>query len=175
MHDKASASVRSSDAGFSLLEVLISLVIMSVGLLGIAGLMTSSLKSNDSADMRTQATALAYNMLDRMRANTFGVTAGDYATTMPAAPSAATALPAACTGAGAGCTSTTLAAYDIAQWEYDLAQALPQGRGSITTTATSNATAVTVTVLWNDSRANQALGGAPTATTSSLAINAALQ
>lgn len=174
MCDKVSAA-RPFAAGFSLLEVLISLVIMSVGLLGIAGLMTGTLKTNDSADMRTQATAMAYNIIDRMRANTAGVTDGDYVMAMPAAPSTATSLPASCTGAGAGCTTTTLATYDLDQWEYELAHTLPQGRGSISTTLGPSAATVTVTVLWNDSRANQALGGTPAATTFSLAVSAALQ
>jgi type IV pilus assembly protein PilV len=162
---------RARTSGFSLLEVLISLVIMSVGLLGVAGLISTTLKGNDSAYMRTQATAQAYNIIDRMRANMDGVNSLDYVLPMPAAPSAATAVPAACTGFGAGCSSATLAAYDIAQWEYELAKLLPQGRGSISTTITPTATTYTVTVLWNDSRANQALGGAPAATTFSLAVS----
>jgi len=161
-------------AGFSLLEVLISLVIMSVGLLGIAGLMTGTLKTNDSAAMRTQATALAYNMIDRMRANIFAVSNGNYAVSMPASAATST-LSTTCTGAGAGCSSATLATYDINQWEYELAHSLPQGRGSISTTQAATATTLTVTVLWNDSRANRALGGAPAATTFRLAVNAALQ
>src|SRR5574340_1628226 len=169
MRDNLLPCLRQRTAGFSLLEVLISLVIMSVGLLGIAGLMTGTLKSDYSAAMRTQATAMAYNIIDRMRTNVSGATNGSYATTMPAAPSAATSVPATCTGSGAGCTSTTLATYDVNQWEYELAHALPQGRGSIATAAT--ATAVTVTVLWNDSRAKQALGGAPAASTFSLTVN----
>lgn len=155
-------------SGFSLLEVLISLVIVAVGLLGIAGLMSNTLKSNDSAAMRTQATAQAYNIIDRMRANMSAVNGGNYVVTMPA--SAATgALPSTCTGAA--CGATALATYDIGQWEYDLAKFLPQGRGSISTTISPVATTYTVTILWNDSRANQALGGAPAATTFSMVIS----
>ena len=158
--------------GFSLLEVLISLVILSVGLLGIAGLMTGTLKSNDSAYMRTQATSLAYNILDRMRANSPATIAWKYQFTMPAA-AATGANPTSCdTGA---CTSDQLAAYDLDQWEYELAHSLPQGRGSVTMAQTSSGYGVTVKVLWNDSRANQALGGAPAAVTFSLAVNAILQ
>ncbi|MGH8378064.1 MAG: type IV pilus modification protein PilV, partial [Gammaproteobacteria bacterium] len=112
-------------AGFSLLEVLIALVILSVGLLGIAGLMSTSLKSNDSAYMQSQATTLAYNMIDRMRANMTETNNLTYQVPMPAAPSAATTEPNACTGTV--CSTPALAAYDIAQWEYDLAYALPQG------------------------------------------------
>lgn len=158
-------------AGFSLLEVLISLVILSVGLLGMASLMSTTLKSNDSAYMRSQATTQAYNIIDRMRANMAGVNNSAYLVPMPAAPSAATQLSAACTGSGAGCTSAMLADYDVSQWEYELARILPQGRGSISTTLGPTASTYTVTVLWNDSRANQALGGVPTATTFSLVVS----
>ena len=154
-------------SGFSLLEVLISLVIVAVGLLGVAGLMSNTLKSNDSAAMRTQATAQAYNIIDRMRANMTGVISGNYVVTMPA--SAATgAMPSGCTGAA--CSSPALAAYDIGQWEYELAKLLPQGRGSISITPVPTGATYTVTVLWNDSRASQALG-APPATTFSMVVS----
>lgn len=155
-------------SGFSLLEVLISLVIVAVGLLGVAGLMSNTLKSNDSAYMRSQATAQAYNIIDRMRANMSGVNSGSYVVTMPASP-ATGSLPSTCTGAP--CNSAALAAYDIGQWEYELGKLLPQGMGSISYTIGPTATTYTVTVLWNDSRANQALGGAPAATTFSLVVS----
>ena len=56
--------------GFSLLEVLIALLIFSLGMLGLAGLMVVSVKTNQSAYQRTQASFLAQSMADRMRANT---------------------------------------------------------------------------------------------------------
>ena len=56
--------------GFTLLEVLIALLIFSLGLLGLAGLMVVSVKTNQSAYLRTQASFLAQSMADRMRANT---------------------------------------------------------------------------------------------------------
>lgn len=167
-----SATTHKSAAGFSLLEVLIATVILSVGLLGVAGLMSTTLKSNDSAYMRTQATVEAYNIIERMRANSNAVTAGNYVQVMPSAPSAATHPPDACTGTN--CTDMNLASYDIGQWEYDLAQYLPESRGSIVTSATSTGTNVTVRVLWNDSRANRALNGAPAATTFSLSVHSVL-
>lgn len=171
-HSRRPAAAHKLAAGFSLLEVLISLVILSVGLLGVAGLMSTTLKSNDSAYMRTQATVQAYSIIDRMRANNSAVTAGHYAYGMPSAPAAATHPPDACTGTS--CADTQLANYDISQWEYDLAKHLPDGRGSIQTSATTTGTNVTVRVLWNDSRANRALNGAPAATTFSLSVHSVL-
>lgn len=61
--------------GFSLLEVLIALVIFSLGLLGMAGLMVMSVKTNQSAYLRTQASFIAESMANRMRANLGHLTA----------------------------------------------------------------------------------------------------
>ncbi|MCX7101946.1 MAG: type IV pilus modification protein PilV, partial [Methylobacter sp.] len=59
-------------AGFTLIEVLIAMLVLAVGLLGLAGLQATSLKSNQSAYNRSQATQLAYDLADRMRANVAG-------------------------------------------------------------------------------------------------------
>ena len=58
--------------GFSLLEVLISVVILSIGLLGMAGIQLKGLSSNNSANIRTQATLLANDLAERMHANPGG-------------------------------------------------------------------------------------------------------
>jgi len=58
--------------GFSLLEVLISVVILSIGLLGMAGIQLKGLSSNNSANIRTQATLLANDLAERMHANPLG-------------------------------------------------------------------------------------------------------
>src|ERR1700749_3990398 len=67
-------------AGFSLIEVLIALVILAVGLLGIAAMVSESLKSKDSSYYHTQALNLANAMLDRMRANRDAATSNGYDT-----------------------------------------------------------------------------------------------
>ncbi len=64
--------------GFSLLEVLIALLVLSIGLLGLAGLQGTGLRYNHSAYLRSQATFQTYDMADRMRANLRGVQQGDY-------------------------------------------------------------------------------------------------
>jgi type IV pilus assembly protein PilV len=167
------SSCQHTAAGFSLLEVLIALVILSVGLLGIAAMTSTTLKSNDSAYMRSQATTLAYNIIDRMRANLTATDNGLYNITMPATATTSSD-PTTCTNTA--CDSATLATYDLGQWEYDAAKLLPQGRGGITTTNNGGVTVVTVTMLWNDSRAHDSLQktGAPTATTFSLNISSVL-
>ena len=67
--------------GFTLLEVLIALLIFSLGLMGLAGLLVVSVQTNHSAYLRTQASFLAQTMADRMRANILGVWNSNYAGT----------------------------------------------------------------------------------------------
>ena len=57
------------NTGFTLIEVLIAMIILAVGLLGLAGLQATTLKNNQSAYNRIKATQLAYDIADRMRAN----------------------------------------------------------------------------------------------------------
>lgn len=66
------------DRGFSLIEVLVALLILSVGLLGIAGMQTLSVQMNVSARQSSQATYLAYEIIDRMRANRQAALGGNY-------------------------------------------------------------------------------------------------
>ena len=72
--------------GVSLVEALVALIVMSIGMLGIAGLYIESVKANRSALLRTQAVALAYDMADRIRANRLA--GNTYALALGAAPAA---------------------------------------------------------------------------------------
>lgn len=158
--------------GFTLVEVLVSLVILSIGLLGIAKLMLFSSHSNDSAYLRSQTTDLAYEMLDYMRSN--NVQAGSQGTPAYAYNTLATTLatdPGFTCVAAAPCAN--LAAYDVYQWKLRLdansgvvpAGALPTGRGSVVAATGANGqTTVTIIVSWNDSVAETTLNpGAPAA------------
>lgn len=128
--------------GFSLLEVLISMVVLSIGLLGLAGLQTMGLRNNHSAYLRSQATLLAYDIADRMRANRrTAIDDGSYSLTLNATP----ATPAK------DCTTTTcapaeLAAYDLYHWFKRLTAVLPAGDSSIQL----NSGVVTVTLQWDE-------------------------
>ena len=149
---------RPGNGGFTLLEVLIALLVLSIGLLGIGKLMMLSARANDSAYMRSQATALAYTMLDAMRSNRQAAIVQGYDTAMGAFPG-----PIACTVA-APCNSGQQAQSDLNLWGTSLATALPQGQGSVVTavapgggTGANNVTA-TVTVQWSDKVAEQSFG-----------------
>ena len=69
---------RRRSGGVSLIEVLVALVILSVGVLGLSRLQATQLRANNAAYLRTQAAIQAYDMADRMRANQAGVEAGSY-------------------------------------------------------------------------------------------------
>ena len=102
--------------GFTLIEVLISLIIMSVGMLGIAGLYVHSMQAGRTSMLRHNAVTLAGDIADRIRANP---TAGP-----------AYALAGAnnnCVGAGRDCTVAQMAANDIFLWDAQAAATLPNG------------------------------------------------
>jgi type IV pilus assembly protein PilV len=124
--------------GLTLVEILIALLILSVGLLGLAGLQTLSLKFNTSAYYRTQATALAYDFADRMRANRQEALAGLYNVV-------AQNPPPAC---GEVVVNGAVADEDIATWRDALSCRIPQSTGAVALDAATNE--VTITVRWTD-------------------------
>lgn len=115
-------------SGLSLIEVLITVVLVSIGLLGLAGLQLTSVRNSNSSGERFIATTLAQDILDRMRANRSN--AADYALAMAANPAA---------GAVAG--------NDLDIWMDTLQATLPDGDGSI---EVDDDNLVTVTVQWTD-------------------------
>ena len=135
-------------SGFTLMEVLVALVILSIGLLGLAGLQAASLRYNHSSYLRSQATLLAYDIVDRMRANRQEALNGTYAIglgTLPAAPTS-------CTGSVTSCTPAQMAADDLYQWETALKNTLPSGTGSIASVQIAQNTQFTITVQWTDNQ-----------------------
>ncbi len=165
--------------GFTLVEVLVSLVVLAIGLLGIAKLMLFSSHSNDSAYLRSQATALAYEILDDMRANRQEAIINGTYNTAAAVP--AVAPGALCVGVGSCITPTQVALYDLYQWGLHLnansgvvpAGALPNGQGTVTTVTAGTQTTATIVVSWDDSVAQNTLNlGA--ATTQSITLETVL-
>jgi type IV pilus assembly protein PilV len=150
---------RPRQGGFTLLEVLIALLVLSIGLLGIGKMMMLSARANDSAYMRSQATALAYTMLDAMRANRQAAIVQGYDTAMGVFPVGLQP----CGTVAAPCNSGQQAQNDLFLWGSSLGTALPLGQGSVATavalagTGANNITA-TVTVQWADKVAEQSFG-----------------
>jgi len=140
----ANKYLTTKDSGFTLLEVLIALLVLSIGLLGLAALQTTGLRSNQMASMRTQATQITYDITDRMRANPVGTTVGDYVVDTTTHPTAAKDC------AAVSCIPAELASYDLDDWK-DSLLLLPGGTGEIVQTVADPLTH-TITVRWNEAR-----------------------
>ncbi len=110
--------------GFTLLEVLVAIVVISLGLLGLAGLQAASLINNQTAHHRSIATQQAYDMADRIRANLAGVATGAYDALGANTP----ADPACIAG---GCTVANMAVTDHSQWNTNNGRLLPNGVGTV--------------------------------------------
>jgi type IV pilus assembly protein PilV len=122
---KYSTSIpRPKQNGFTLLEILVAVVVLSIGLLGLAGLQVSSLNNNQIAYYRSIASQQTYDMADRMRSNLAGVTAGNYDNLTTAIPT----NPNCMTG---GCTVANMTLTDHFQWQTNNAILLPGGAGSV--------------------------------------------
>lgn len=123
--------------GFTLIEVLVALLILSVGLLGLAGLQGRGLRDNHSALLRSQAVNQAEDILDRMRANRAAAVNGAYDIDL---------------GDGAAApTYTGLVLTDLQEWKAMLAASLPAGDGSIA----MDGTVCTVIVQWGEAAGDQ--------------------
>jgi len=134
MSTKRTFPIRNA-RGFTFTEALVALLVLSIGLLGVAALQLTSLRSNHSSSLRSQATLLAYDMVDRMRANRNAALGGAYDIALAVTP-----------------TTGSLALADLARWKGNLLNTLPTGDGSIARTVTGTVTTFTVTVRWDDSR-----------------------
>jgi type IV pilus assembly protein PilV len=119
---------RSGVSGFTMLEVLISIVVIAFGLLGVAGLQAFALKNNQSASLRSVATVLASDMIDRVKGNSQAGTDDFY--NEASSESATPAAVAGCVNT-AGCVARDLAANDLFEWKALVAAALPGGVGMV--------------------------------------------
>ena len=180
-------------AGFTLIEVLVTMIVLSVGLLGTAALQITGIRSATGATSRTQATLLADDIVERMRAN---VTAVDTPNAFAAVDSAAidcTALPnpycaehndGSGTVAAQTCTTTEMAAYDINVWfcginsggtrRGGVVNSLPAATASITcvdkdtsdTDVCTNRSSHNITIGWTENRPEEDSAGTSTITQS---------
>jgi type IV pilus assembly protein PilV len=131
--------------GFSMLEILITLAIVAIALLGTAGLQVYAMRMNHGGHLRTQAVFLASDIAERMEANKVAAVAGNYAVAAASSPSAAA------TDCGAvPCSGAALAGYDISQWETSIANLLPQARWQITQLAAGNPSTYNIFIQWTD-------------------------
>ena len=165
---------RRNSRGFTMIELLVSLVIMSVGVLGMAGLQMLSMQQNRSALLQGEATQLVNDILDRMRSNPGTSYDGVAIVDDPEVTDSCI---------GDTCTEAEMKDFDIAQWlcsinstdesdnsthavctTFGITGTLPVGSGSIVLTGDI----YEVTVQWSDSQKVSDSAG----TTRSVSINA---
>lgn len=135
-------------AGVGLIEVLIAVLVLSIGFLGIAALQAVSLSTNNSAMARSMATVSAYSIMDAMRADSINAKSGAYNTTVQAD---------SCAPASTSSSAATLASTQIHDWCTQLGNRLGASadtKGTVTCQANGDCT---VTIQFDDSRAG--LGG----------------
>lgn len=134
---RSSPGNRSQQRGVSMIEVLIAVLIMGIGLLGMAAMQTTALRNSQSALERSQAAMYAYSILDAMRANPDEATIGEYNLTTPTCD-----VPV---------SDGTLATADLIEWLGDLRS--DQGLGtSACALIACDSVECSVTVSWDDSR-----------------------
>lgn len=131
--------------GFSLVEVLVALLVLSIGLLGLAALQTTSLQYNTGSYLRTQATFLAYDIIDRMRANSAAVVDAD-GTGYDQPTSTAISFTVNC--GVSSCTSAEMANYDVRKWYDRAVVALPNVAATPPTINIGSTKLVTITIRW---------------------------
>ena len=129
---------RFTNAGFSLIEVMIAVLVLAVGILGAGALQTVGLQTTQGAYLRSQGVILASDIIDRMRANR------SVAASYVNAPAAAEP-DASCWSAAGGCTPAQIATIDVWRWHNSLAGTLPNGVGIVVKDASNN---YVITVTW---------------------------
>lgn len=157
-----------TQTGASMVEIVVTIIIIAIGLLGVASLQANTMRYLKVANQRTEATQAAYDLSERMRANGQGVRDSatgatsytymtDYATTV-------SSLPAMPTCAVARCTPAEVAAMDINEWQRGLANRLVDGAGYIVPVVP---TGYDVIVMWKETNMTtidpNCPNGAPTA------------
>ncbi len=130
---------RTRHQGFSLVEVLIALIIMSVGMLGIAGLYVQSMQAGRTSMFRHHAVTLAGDVADRIRAN----------------PRAGIAYAGAgannnCVAAGIDCNEAQMAANDIFIWDQQALDSLPNGDVVVQFDNAVNPPLYTIAISWTE-------------------------
>lgn len=124
MRMPAEVHASARQRGFTLVEVMVAFFVLAIGLLGMAGLLSQSIRGNQSALYRSQAVMLASDMADRIRANT----AVDYVDVVAAGSDCVRDMVAPGVTA---CDSQVMAANDVSEWTESLATMLPGGVGVI--------------------------------------------
>jgi type IV pilus assembly protein PilV len=152
---RAHSRRRSSRArGVALVEVLVSLLVIALWLLGSAGMQAGMFKLQKSAGFRLQAMALATELSERMQANAAGAQAGSYAMAANATPSSQTD----CTTVH--CNAASLAAFDLQQWRARVTGSMDISAVSVTRDTTATLPTYVISISWREPRGRQTYSSA---------------
>lgn len=116
--------------GFSLIEALVTLVVLSIGMLALANLQLQTLVDSRTAAMRNYAALMAYNLADQIRSNSTAVANGKF--NIPTATAVASCF------AAAGCSPDEMATTAYATWLADVRESMPGGDGIVCKDSTPN-------------------------------------
>lgn len=144
---RTAAQTRRGERGFSMIEVLVTLLVISLALLGTAGLQAYSLRMNQASQFRSQAVFLVADLAERIEANRARAIAGAYVVTTASVPS-----PIVTNCAVGFCNAQQLVDYDLSQWSNAVAATLPQSTWTVAQTVPNNPSTYTITVGWVDRR-----------------------
>lgn len=139
----------NKSSGFTLLEVMISMVIFSVGMLGLAGIQALALTNNNTAYQRTVAMQHSANMADLIRSsNSFDETIDSNFAGIVTSAGSAPSKNCIADDTTTTCSTSELAVFDIFHWKQRLASALPSGRGTVVLASS----VYTITIMWDEKR-----------------------
>ncbi len=154
--NKILRKTRSNAQGFSLIEVLISTLVLTVGILGVAAMQMVSLQTNQGAYMRSQGTLLAMDMLDRMRANREGYRSSTEYDSVDTSNTGTIPAYPGCQTSATGCSPAQMAQADVRGWAQNftnvdnVAGYRPVLMGGVGTVTRGAGNEFTVTVSWED-------------------------
>jgi type IV pilus assembly protein PilV len=152
---------KSRQRGTSLIEILVSIFVLAIGMLGMAGMAAVSSGNNKLAQIRSTANLLVSDYADRARANLPGFDTGQYEITAPYTFPTALQAETGCTNAStAACAPVAMAALDEAQWLNTLMRRLPGGNAYVLTTslAAGNERTMDIWIMWTEAEAVDPFG-----------------
>ncbi len=134
--------MKHNENGVALLEVLIALVVVAVGLIGMALLQVTAMQHAHQGQMHSHSTYLLYDITDRIRANSDAADSGDYDLAFGASATATKNCEAA------ECNSSEMADFDLEQWEDHILRVLPGGEGAVSVSGG----VATISIRYDDDR-----------------------
>ncbi|WP_290870680.1 type IV pilus modification protein PilV [Aquabacterium sp.] len=143
------AHAQPSSRGVSLIEVLVAILVISLGILSMGAMQAQATKYTKTSEARAMGALLAGDLADRMRANRTGFLAGNYTYTAHEQPTSTELASTSCNTATSTCTAAQIAAQDLLDWRSAVYHAMPSGRVHVSSRDVT-ANAVDIYLIWTD-------------------------